>query len=154
MKPQIVIDSSTALKWLVSESDSETALQLRNQYRFVAPELLAAECANAVWKRVRRGEMTGEAAQFAVKLLQFQSDDFVFVPILALTDPALELALTLEHAVYDCLFIALAIREDCPFVTSDEKLLRKLAGKTFPVISVAEALAAKASDVPTSDHTR
>lgn len=154
MKPQIVIDSSTALKWLVSEPDSEAALLLRDRYRFIAPELLAAECANAVWKRVRRGEMTSETAQFAVRLLQLQSDDFMLVSILTLTNPALELAFTLEHAVYDCLFIALAMREGCSFVTSDEKLLRKLAGKKFPVISVAEAIAAKASEVPTTDHIR
>jgi predicted nucleic acid-binding protein len=141
LKSQVVIDSSTALKWVVSEADSESALLLRDHYSFIAPELLIAECANAVWKRVRRGEMTNEAAQIAVKLLQ--SDDLALVPLSILTSSALQLALTLEHPVYDCLFIALAVREACPFVTSDQKLLQKLAGKKLPVISVAKALASK-----------
>lgn len=85
--------------------------------------------------------MTNEAAQIAVKLLQ--SDDLALVPLSILTSSALQLALTLEHPVYDCLFIALAVREACPFVTSDQKLLQKLAGKKLPVISVAKALASK-----------
>ena len=154
MKPVAVIDSSTALKWVISETGSEAALILRDRFRFIAPELLIAECANAVWKRVRKGEITGEVGTFAVRLLQPQTEDFVFVPILPLTDSALQLAFTLEHAIYDCLFIALAVREGCPFITSDEKLLRKLNNKTLPVISVDEALALQESGASTKDHTR
>jgi len=141
LKPQVVIDSSIALKWVVSETESDAALLLRDHYRFIAPELLIAECANAIWKRVRRREMTNEAAQIAVRLLQ--ASDLALVPLSILTSSALQLALTLEHPVYDCLFIALAVREACPFITSDQKLLQKLAGKRLPVISVAEALASK-----------
>lgn len=141
MKPLAVIDSSTALKWLVSEADSEAALLLRDKYRFAAPELLIAECANAVWKRVRRGEMTNEAATFAVRLLQLQPDDFEFVSIASLADHALQLAISLDHPIYDCLFIALAAREKCPFITSDDKLLRKVSGRQLPAISVSAALA-------------
>lgn len=140
MKPPAVIDSSTVLKWLVSEADSDTALLLRERYHFLVPELLIAECANVLWKRVRREEMTAEAAAFAVRLLQLQPDNFVFTSMISLADSALELAVSLEHPIYDCLFIALAVRERCPFITSDEKLLRKVANKELPVISMEEAL--------------
>ena len=84
--------------------------------------------------------MTAEAAAFAVRLLQLQPDNFVFTSMISLADSALELAVSLEHPIYDCLFIALAVRERCPFITSDEKLLRKVANKELPVISMEEAL--------------
>lgn len=138
MKPPIVVDSSVALKWLVAESDSEAALALRTHYRFIAPEFLIAECANALWKRVRRAEMLKEEAVFALDLLN--REGMRLVPIQALAVEALELGMALDHRVYDCLFLSLAIRESCSFVTADDKLLRKLEGKALPVVSMTAAL--------------
>jgi predicted nucleic acid-binding protein len=39
---------------------------------------------------------------------------------------ATRLAIDLDHPAYDCLYLALAIARDCPFVTADERFLRKL----------------------------
>jgi predicted nucleic acid-binding protein len=36
---------------------------------------------------------------------------------------ALELALELNHPIYDCFYLALAERERCPLVSADKKLL-------------------------------
>jgi len=38
--------------------------------KLIAPELLTAECANILWKKVLRGELTEDEALFAVRLLQ------------------------------------------------------------------------------------
>jgi predicted nucleic acid-binding protein len=38
-----------------------------------------------------------------------------------------------ERSVYDCLYVALALEEDCEFVTADQSLIRALGG-TFPFI--------------------
>lgn len=59
---RLVVDSSVAIKWFVSEDDSEDALKLRDRHQLVAPDLLVAECVNAFWKMARRGELTAEAA--------------------------------------------------------------------------------------------
>lgn len=45
----------------------------------------------------------------------------------ALMDAATRLALTLDHPAYDCVYLALAEVETCPFVTADEWLLNKVA---------------------------
>lgn len=47
---RLVVDSSVAIKWFVSEDDSEDALKLRDRHQLVAPDLLVAECVNAFWK--------------------------------------------------------------------------------------------------------
>jgi predicted nucleic acid-binding protein len=48
-----VIDASVAIKWLVDEPGTAAALSLR-RHRLLAPDLLIAECANVLWKKVRR----------------------------------------------------------------------------------------------------
>ena len=45
----LVIDASVAIKWVVAEPDSQTALALF-RHRLFAPDLLVAECANALWE--------------------------------------------------------------------------------------------------------
>jgi predicted nucleic acid-binding protein len=39
------------------------------------------------------------------------------------------LSLIYDHPVYDCFYLALALLENCPFVTADETLVRKLRSK-------------------------
>jgi predicted nucleic acid-binding protein len=51
----LVIDASIAIKWVIEEEGTKEALALRNQ-ALVAPDLLIAECANVLWKKVRRRE--------------------------------------------------------------------------------------------------
>ena len=51
----LVVDASVALKWVIPEYGSILALALRREHRFTAPDLLIADCANVLWKQVRRG---------------------------------------------------------------------------------------------------
>jgi predicted nucleic acid-binding protein len=44
----------------------------------------------------------------------------------SLMEPATRIAIELDHPAYDCIYLALAAERDCPFVTADERLLRKL----------------------------
>jgi len=50
----LVIDASVAVKWVVEENGTPEVLALRQRARLIAPELLVAECANILWKKVRR----------------------------------------------------------------------------------------------------
>jgi predicted nucleic acid-binding protein len=45
----------------------------------------------------------------------------------------------MKVGVYDCLYVALAEREDCEFVTADDKLVRRLQPH-FPFIVALAAL--------------
>jgi predicted nucleic acid-binding protein len=120
----LVIDASIAVKWVVEESGTPEALTLRRRARLVAPDLLAAECANVLWKKVRRHELSRQEALLAARLLQ--GAEIELVPTRALLEAAARIAIELDHPAYDCLYLALAIEKGCRFVTADGRLLRKL----------------------------
>jgi predicted nucleic acid-binding protein len=120
-----VIDASIAVKWVVEEPGTVEALALRRGARLIAPELLVAECANILWKKVRREELSKDEALLAARLLQ--SVDIELLPTRSLLDAAASIAIEMDHPAYDCVYIALAAANDCRFVTADERLLRKVS---------------------------
>jgi len=123
----LVIDASIAIKWVVEEEGSALATTLRRNRSFAAPELLVAECANILWKKVQRNELTPDEATMAAQLLQQSNIElFAMQPLLA---KATELAIDLGHPAYDCMYICLAARRGLRFVTADERLIRILNEK-------------------------
>lgn len=90
----------------------------------IAPELLVPECANILWKKIQRNEVTNEQALFAARLLQVA--EIELVPMRSLFEAAMRMSIELDHAAYDCLYLSLAIENKCQFVTADERFLRKL----------------------------
>ena len=66
----IVVDASVALKWLLPEPDSAMAERVASgDHPLIAPTLVIAESCNAVWKRLRRGEVAADHAQLVVARL-------------------------------------------------------------------------------------
>ena len=63
-----VIDASIAVKWVVDEDGTPEALTLRQRAKLIAPELLVAECANILWKKVQRDELLKQEALLAQSL--------------------------------------------------------------------------------------
>jgi predicted nucleic acid-binding protein len=120
----LVIDASVAVKWVVEEQGTPEALALRQRAKLIAPELLVAECANILWKKVQRDELSKEEALLAARLLQ--GAEIELLPTRSSLEAATRLAIELDHPAYDCLYLALAIERDCLFVTADERFLRKL----------------------------
>lgn len=139
-----VIDASIAIKWVVEESGSDQALKLRQQTTLIAPDLLVAECANILWKKVQREELSPDEANLAARLLQ--GADIELVPTRSLLATATAIAIELDHPAYDCLYLALAAARGCLFVTMDERLLRKLGqGATSKWRDAAISLTAAAA---------
>ena len=64
-----VIDASVAVKLLVDEDGADQAMIVYRTFELLAPELLLAECANIIWKKTRRGELTAPEAELAAGLL-------------------------------------------------------------------------------------
>ena len=120
----LVIDASIAIKWVVEEGGTDLALALRQQARLIAPDLLVPECANILWKKVQRKELTKDEALLAARLLQ--SAEIELVPTRALLEAAARLAIELDHPAYDCIYLALAVENECRFVTADERLVAKI----------------------------
>lgn len=121
----VVIDASVALKWVIEEDGTAQALRLRRSAKLFAPDLLAVECANILWKKVQRRELVKDEALFAARLLQ--GADIELLPTRSLLESAVRIAIEIDHPAYDCLYLALAIDRKCRFVTADERLLRKIS---------------------------
>lgn len=135
----LIIDASVAIKWVIEEPGTAEALALR-KYRLSAPELLVSECANVLWKKVRRNELSGPEALIAARLLE--RADIDLVPMRNLLEPATKLAIALNHPAYDCIYVALAEATNTMFITADELLARRLraTGTTSRVVFLGSAI--------------
>lgn len=122
-----VIDSSVAVKWLVSEAGNEAAATLIGE-NLVAPDIILAEMANVGWKKWRRHEILAEQA---LALPSSAAEFLSLVPSAPLTDRALAIALELSHPVYDCYFLALAEVSSRDLITADARLKRSTVGTRF-----------------------
>lgn len=122
----IVIDASAAVKWVCAEPDSDLAVALRTE-NLTAPVLWLAEAANALWRRVRIGDIDADEAR--LRLSQLSRAPVASLPIEPLLDPALALATALGHPIYDCLYLALAVHHSTYVVTADRRFAAATAGR-------------------------
>lgn len=129
----LVVDASVAIKWVVEEEGTETAVDLRSRFRFVAPELIIPECANILWKKVQRSELTRDEAVLAARLIERSGIDFL--PMAGLLEKATSLAIELSHPAYDCAYLMAARRTGLRFVTADTRLLRTIAERASSEIA-------------------
>ena len=93
-----------------------------------APAHWEAELANAVWMAVRAGVLPIEEGHQKLDLaarLGIES-----VPSRSLWQPALTRAMSSGAAVYDTLFVELAVQRNLPLATFDKTILKK-----FPEIA-------------------
>jgi predicted nucleic acid-binding protein len=131
-----VIDAGVAFKFEVPEIDSDKAQRLRDDYRSGTVELLApdhfpAEIANALLVAERRGRIAkGQYPVFLAAVLKTPPRYFVTTPLLSRVTV---LTSAYPVSVYDSLYVALAEREVCEFVSADDRLVRKLS-PTFPFV--------------------
>ena len=120
----LVVDASIVVKWVVEEDSTPEALVLRQKARLIAPDLLVAECANILWKKVQRGELLKAEAIVAARLLQ--GAELELLPMRSLFEAATRMSIEIDHPAYDCVYLVLAHQRKCQFVTADERLLHKL----------------------------
>lgn len=119
----VVVDASIAAKWILGEPDSARALAVRDEGDLIAPSIIAAEVGNALWKAVRRDGIARKDALDAIQAILLAFD--ALIPIEDLRQRALELAITLDHPIYDCFYLALAERERVPLICVDGPLIGK-----------------------------
>ncbi len=125
----IALDASVAIKLYVLEDMHDAARRLVAEADTVfAPDFLLAEVCNIAWKKVRRQEIGAVQARELLALLRRRLKLFATTE---LVEPALEIALTLGHPVYDCLYIACAEMTDSVVVTADKRLCAAVQGTDF-----------------------
>ena len=121
-----IADASVGFKWFVRESDSDLAMRLLTPgIPVAAPDLIIPECANALKKRLT-GEMPGPEMPPDILDDMFRKfpemlDDIA--PTMPLAPRAVRLAMEMKHKMFDCFYLALAIRREAPVVTADRKFI-------------------------------
>jgi predicted nucleic acid-binding protein len=126
----LVVDASVACKWYLAEPLADLARGLIvSGERLLAPDLILVEVANVLWQRLRRNEIPREQALLAIRHLPTVPS--ALVQASGLLSRAVEVAVALDHPVYDGLYLALAEEESAELVTTDERLLRKVKGTAW-----------------------
>ena len=127
-----VVDASVVVKWFVPEIHSDKARRLLEApHEYVAPDLLFAETANTIWKRIRRQELTADEGQLLVADVGQIAVETVSCR--ALAEDAHALANATGRTVYDCMYVALAIRLNTRSITADDRLEDAL--RKFPAVA-------------------
>ena len=122
----LLVDANVAIKWVIDEEGSDAARDLILSDALAAPELLFAECANALRTKVRQGYLSAPLARAA--MAQIEASPIRTVPIKPHASAALEIALDLASSAYDALYLAVALAERATLVTADARLARAAAG--------------------------
>ena len=122
---KLVVDASVAIKWFVHEPLSVEARRILDDYQadtlsILAPDLIYAEVGNIVWKKHIFQGLVADDAKAIVD--EFRKLVITVTPTADLLDAAYSLAVSHRRSVYDSLYLALTLRENCQFVTADEKL--------------------------------
>jgi len=115
---------------VLPEIHSEPASRLlKSSYTLLVPDFFFSEVGNIFWKQVRFGTVTLAEAEF-------NFNQIVMTPLRAyqskpLILSALAIAVRVQQAVYDCVYLALAVDQGCQMVTADERFVNALQGKAL-----------------------
>ena len=140
MISECVVDASVGIKLFVEEPFSDVADRLFEELasnplaRFYVPDLFFVECANILWKYVRRFGYPPENARQDVADLRALALRTVSTADLIV--PALELAMTYDITTYDASYATLARQLSLPLITADERLTRKLTKSGISIIQL------------------
>ena len=126
----LVVDASVAVKWMLPEALASAAVRLQSpSHQLHAPSFLDIELANVFWRKVRQGLLS--RAQAEVFVSQLSSLPLTRHADTPLVIAAFDLADRLGHAVYDCVYLALAVRLGGQMVTADDRFANSLAATTW-----------------------
>jgi len=133
---RLVIDASVGIKLVIAEAGSDAAHALFSHAaategsRLYVPDLFYTECANVLWKYVKRFGYSAKDAQKNIErliglgLIRLETD--------LLLKNAFAIAVTHEISVYDACYVAASMHVSAPLVTADERLVTKLAKISSP----------------------
>ena len=124
---RFAVDASVAIKWFVPEIHAGAARRLlREGMTLLAPDLIWAEVANALWRKWREKELAAETVEGILR-------DFRRYPLHihsgeSLYDIAWPMAQSSGRTFYDSLYLALALSNGCPLVTADLRFHNAVGG--------------------------
>ena len=131
-----VLDSSIGFKTLVPEALTDKAELLLQDYRnavheLLSPDVYPVEVIHALTRAERQGRIT--PAEGGKLYVSFMTSLPKLRPNMSLLPRAYDISSNMRVGVYDCLYVALAEREQCELATADDKLVKNLQPQ-FPFI--------------------
>ena len=129
---KLTVDASVVVKWFLTEPQSDEARRLLTpRFHLHAPDILLAEYANTIWKKVHRNEIPNPQPYFdevanlsEVVTLERGSN---------LIERAARIAVEIDHPVYDCLYLACAQVVGSVLITADRQFAKKATGRGVEV---------------------
>ncbi|MGX9966207.1 type II toxin-antitoxin system VapC family toxin [Roseomonas sp. F4] len=130
---RIVVDASVAVAWFAAEAASDRAEEVQSSGAdLLAPSLLLAEIGNALLTKARRKTVPQGHAQAVLAELRRSGMLTLFdMDILAVS--ACIIAERLSHPIYDCLYLALAQREQAELATFDGRMAALATSLAIPL---------------------
>ncbi len=125
-----VVDASVAVKWLVPEEGRpEAKAVLDHGEPLLAPDLISVEVCAAVARKARLGQIPRDSADAVVQtwLKMLRRGLMVLHDSEELLEEALRCSVALDHALPDCLYLALSRQCGALLVTADARLAGKAA---------------------------
>ncbi|HWZ20059.1 MAG TPA: type II toxin-antitoxin system VapC family toxin [Ktedonobacteraceae bacterium] len=129
----VVVDASLALKWVLSETDSNTAIALlqtwnTDKIEIIAPALFTFEATNILYRQVVTNKLSYEEVKKLLTKLLSIGILFNFVQHREISIRAMELSHRFGlPAAYDAHYLALAEHEKCEYWTADTRLWNAVA---------------------------
>jgi predicted nucleic acid-binding protein len=124
-----ILDSSVALKWVLPEHDSAAATRLRDDFHnsvheFLAPDVFPVEIGHALTKAERRKTIVAPSGWTLWQAIM--ADCPMLAQSIPLMPRAYAISSSMRIGIYDCLYVALAEREQCELITADARMINAL----------------------------
>lgn len=116
----MILDANVAVYWAVPGAHVQAARAIMERDDLAAPSIMIAEAANALVNHARAG--TIERGQIAPMVAMIRRAVDTLVMDADLVPDATEIALAHNHKIYDCLYLALALRRREALATADRRL--------------------------------
>jgi predicted nucleic acid-binding protein len=137
----IVVDASVAVKCYLADADSDKAIDLMaGVSKLIAPELIRVEVAAGICRRVRMKELQPSEGLVRCEKWDRELRGGVISTInnRDLMKAAGQLAIELNHPLQDCLYLALAERENAMLLTADDEFLKRARDRYLDIQLLAE----------------
>lgn len=116
----LVIDANIAVKLVTPELGRDEAYdRIQNENVLVAPDWILVEVGHALWRKVKLELLTRDAAEECLSKLPSFFQEMMSAP--QSVSLAHKLAFKLDHWIYDCIYLALALNQDAILLTADRK---------------------------------
>jgi predicted nucleic acid-binding protein len=126
-----VVDTSVVVKLYIPEDLSSKAKQLfLDGHDLIAPDSMPSEFTNIIWKKTSvLNELTETEGSAIIK--NFQLLPIEYYASLDFVDQAYTFSVQTRSAVYDGLFVSLAVLFNVEMLTDDRKLANNIKGTPY-----------------------